>query len=69
MNLGRATVEYHNRLYPRIFVDEVILVSGAWHISLVIVDTPEAANYIDTKENTAYMYHNAQQLKVFDDDF
>lgn len=47
--LGKAVVEFQNRLYPRLYIDEVVCVAGAWHIVLIICDTQEAANYIDSK--------------------
>lgn len=52
LSLGRATVEFSGRLYPRIFVDDAIYVAGAWHIQLIIVDTVSAANYIDRRQNS-----------------
>ena len=47
--LGKAVVEFQNRLYPRLYIDEVVCVAGAWHIVLIICDTQNAANYIDSK--------------------
>lgn len=69
LSLGKIVVEYQGRLYPRVYIDEIQYVSGAWHIVLIICDTQEAANYIDSRAQCRAFQNNALFLDMRDNDF
>lgn len=69
LSLGKVVVEYQGRLYPRVYIDEIQYVSGAWHIVLIICDTQEAANYIDSRAQCRAFQNNALFLDMRDEDF
>lgn len=69
LSLGKMTVEFQQRLYPKVFVDEVTYIAGAWHIALIICDSQNAANYIDSKSAFSNLYINDSHLIVRDSDF
>lgn len=64
--LGKAVVEFQNRLYPRLYIDEVVCVAGAWHIVLIICDTQDAANYIDSKVQYKGIKNNFTAIRDHD---
>lgn len=67
--LGKSTVEFNNRLFPKIFVDECLHASGIWHISILICDNENTANYIANKRQTLIMRCSPVALQYEDGDF
>lgn len=69
LSLGKIVVEYQGRLYPRVYLDEIRYVSGAWHLVLIICDTQTTANYIDSQSQNKAFQNQSAILDIEDMDY
>lgn len=69
LSLGRPTVEFNGRLYPKIFIDECSFAGGAWHIVLLVCDNENVSRYIDNKRQAIMMKHSRFTDQYDDPDF
>ncbi len=69
LSLGKIVVEYQGRLYPRVYLDEIRYVSGAWHLALIICDTQTTANYINSQSQNKAFQNQSAILDIEDMDY
>lgn len=67
--LGKPTVEFGGKIYPKVYIDECVCAGGVWHISLMVCDNERVANYIDNKVQTLIMRNNRISKQYEDCDF
>lgn len=67
--LGKPTAEFCGKIYPKVYIDECLCVGGVWHISLMICDTENVANYINNKTQTLIMRSSRIASQYSDCDF
>lgn len=67
--LGKPTAEFCGKIYPKVYIDECLCAGGVWHISLMICDTENVANYINNKTQTLIMRSSRIASQYSDCDF